>query len=141
MRVVFDSSVWIAAVGSSKGYASQTTYESYLSSKIEIFISPIILDEISENLEKKFHFENELAQKYAQEARNLCNWEINISPQETAAIKFARDLKDRHILALCRKIKADYLITFDRKHLLPLGKFGKTKILEPKDFAKILANF
>ena len=54
--------------------------------------------------------------------------------------KIVKDNNDRHILALCKKIGADYLITFDRKHLIPIKNFGQTKILEPKDFIDYLKN-
>lgn len=138
MKIVFDASVWIAAVGSRKGFASQSINESYRLNNIEIFISPFILDEIVLNLEKKFDFERTLAEQAAQTIRNLCDFEIDITTQEIGKIKFTDDLKDRHVLALCHKIEADYLISFDRKHLLPLGKFGQTKIIEPRDFVKII---
>lgn len=40
----------------------------------------------------------------------------------------SRDPKDDYLLALCKKSKADYLITGD-KDLLVIGQYGKTEII------------
>jgi uncharacterized protein len=44
------------------------------------------------------------------------------------------DPKDGYLLSLSQVAKADYLITGDKKHLLPLKTFGKTKIATPTEF-------
>lgn len=134
MKIVIDSSVWIAGIGSSKGYASEVIFKSYKSSSVEIYISNQILDEVATNLVQKLHFDENLAHRARTVIGNLCDWEIDISPTETKIISAIIYQKDKHILALCHKIQADYLVTFDRKHLLPLEVFGKTKIIEPKSF-------
>ena len=82
MRVVIDSSAWIAGIGSRKGFASQVIYYCYKSDKIEIFISSNILNEVQNNLIKKLKFQEKLAQKSGQIIRNLCDFEISISPKE-----------------------------------------------------------
>lgn len=137
MKIVFDSSVWIAGIGSQKGFASESIYKCYANVEIEIFISSAILDEVTNNLEKKLKFSQDLAQKSRKIIRGLCDLELQINFLDEKTIKLTVS-KDRHVLALCRKSQADYLITFDRKHLLHLERFGKTKILEPKDFVKLL---
>jgi len=136
MKIVIDSSVWIAAIGSQKGFASQIIFESCKKAEIEIFISNQILDEVALNLEKKLKFDKTLAQRARIVVKNLCDLEMEITPDEEEKIRKIKYNSDKHILALCRKIQADYLITFDRKHLLPLKKYGQTVILEPKDFIK-----
>ncbi len=137
MKIVIDSSVWIAGIGSRTGFASQIIFKSYKSSQIEIFISNKILDEISINLEKKLKFDTSTSHRARQTVRNLCDFEVEVSSRDEKTIS-KRYPEDKHILALCRKIQADYLITFDRKHLLPLKKFDRTLILEPKDFVKVM---
>jgi uncharacterized protein len=44
------------------------------------------------------------------------------------------DPKDGYLLSLSQLAKADYLITGDKKHLLPIKIFGKTKIISPAEF-------
>lgn len=136
MRIVIDSSVWIAGIGSRTGFASEVISKSYKNIEIEIFISEKILDEIEINLIKKLKSEDLLAKRTRDTVRNLGDFEVEINSQEENAVKIIKYNPDKHILALCKKIKAQYLISFDHKHLLPLKKFGKTKILEPKDFIR-----
>ena len=138
MKIVIDSSAWIAGIGSRKGFSSEIIFKSYKNNEIEIFVSNQILEEISRNLEKKLKFDNLSALRAAKTVRNLCDFEVEIGLDDERTINSRKYLKDRHILALCQKIQADFLITFDRRHLLPLKKFGQTKILEPKDFIKII---
>ena len=134
MKIVVDSSVWIAGIGSSKGFASEVIFKSYKNPETEIFISDQILDEITKNLIEKIKFNENSAFRARVAVRNLCDYGIGISSKDTKNIKNSIHQKDNHILALCEKVQADFLVTFDRKHLLPLKKFGKTQILEPKDF-------
>jgi len=134
MKIVIDSSVWIAGIGSRTGFASEIIFKSYKNAETEIFISTQILDEIMLNLEKKLRFDRALSQRARRTIRNLCDFEIEISSQEENAVKIIKYNPDKHILSLCKKIKANYLVTFDRKHLLPLKKYGQTRAVEPKDF-------
>jgi putative PIN family toxin of toxin-antitoxin system len=49
-----------------------------------------------------------------------------------------RDLADVKFLSLAHESAADYLVTKDGRHLLRLKKFGKTKIITPREFLRIL---
>lgn len=137
MKIVIDSSVWLAGIGSQTGFASEIIFKSYKSSQIEIFTSGKILEEIVKNLEEKLKFDKTLSQKARIIVKNLCDFEMEITHHDIKNIRF-QDPDDRHILALCHKVKADYLVTFDRKHLLPLKKYNMTRILEPRDFNEYL---
>lgn len=139
MKIVIDSSVWIAGIGSRTGFASEVIFKSYKNADIEIVISSKIMVETKRNLIGKLKFDDNLAEETERIINNLCDYKIEISAQEEQTIKKI-NLKDRHILALCKKAQADFLITFDRKHLLPLEKIGPTIILEPKDFIEYIKN-
>lgn len=41
-------------------------------------------------------------------------------------------------MKLAEESKADYLITGDKKHLLPLKHWRKTIVISPLDFTKIM---
>lgn len=137
MRIVIDSSVWLAGIGSKTGFASDVILESYKKTDTEIYISSKILAEVKRNLIGKFKFDDNLAEESVRIIQNLCDSKLEISTRDEVAVKGV-DLKDRHILALCSKAKANYLISFDRKHLLPLEKYQSTIIVEPKDFIELL---
>ena len=48
------------------------------------------------------------------------------------------DPKDDPIIATAVAAKADYLVTGDRAHLLPLQQYEGVQILSPKEFLDIL---
>ena len=48
------------------------------------------------------------------------------------------DAEDNRILACCAAAQADYLVTGDRRHLLPLGRHGPTVIVGPAEFLRPL---
>ena len=48
------------------------------------------------------------------------------------------DPKDDPIIATAVAAKADYLVTGDRAHLLPLGEYEGIHILSPREFLEIL---
>lgn len=49
-----------------------------------------------------------------------------------------RDISDRKLLDLANAADADYLVTNDRRHLLPLKQFGRTRIVTPAAFLRHL---
>src|SRR3989338_3127724 len=57
----------------------------------------------------------------------------------TSVVAKSADPKDNRYLACAIDGKADYLITGDKKHLLPLQQIGKTKIVSPAEFVKLIS--
>ncbi len=53
-------------------------------------------------------------------------------PQET--ITDSADIDDNQFLEVAVEIKADYLITGDKKHLLPMNPYRGIKIITPREF-------
>jgi predicted nucleic acid-binding protein len=49
-----------------------------------------------------------------------------------------RDMTDTKFLTLAAESRAEYLVTNDRRHLLPLKRFLKTKIVTPAQFVSRL---
>lgn len=58
--------------------------------------------------------------------------------QVVSTVAESPDRKDNRYLACARDGKANYLVTGDKKHLLPLKNFGITKIISPAEFVEIL---
>ena len=48
------------------------------------------------------------------------------------------DPKDDPIIATAVAAKADYLVTGDRAHLLPIGQYEGIRIVSPREFFDIL---
>jgi putative PIN family toxin of toxin-antitoxin system len=51
-----------------------------------------------------------------------------------------RDPTDTKFLALAAASRSDYLVTNDRRHLLPLKRFGDTRIVLPGEFLRELGS-
>lgn len=49
-----------------------------------------------------------------------------------------RDVTDTKFLRLAEETQADYLVTNDRRHLLPLRQYGQTRIVTPARFLREL---
>jgi putative PIN family toxin of toxin-antitoxin system len=55
---------------------------------------------------------------------------------DTVAASVPRDVTDTKFLALVAQADADSLVTNDRRHLLRLRTFGRTKIVTPSQFIR-----
>ena len=79
-------------------------------------------------------FEN----KISQTRRDLENQEKILSHKEGTLDQkieiIENDPDDNKILECASEAKADYIITYDQKHLIPIKEFEGIKIILPKDF-------
>jgi uncharacterized protein len=53
---------------------------------------------------------------------------------EHQPVMFARDPDDNFLLAIALAAKADYLVSLDKNHVLPLAKVGETPIVSLNEF-------
>jgi uncharacterized protein len=60
------------------------------------------------------------------------------APVEIVSAAIPRDATDSKWLALAVQSGADYLVTNDRRHLLRLRQFGRTLIVTPREFLRVL---
>ncbi len=56
----------------------------------------------------------------------------------TQKVSFSQDSDDAYLLELAQVCEADYFITGDKKHLLPLKIWEKTSIISPLEAKNIL---
>jgi putative PIN family toxin of toxin-antitoxin system len=54
------------------------------------------------------------------------------------SVRLTRDVSDTKFLALAEEAGADYLVSNDRRHLVPLGRHGRTRIVTPAQFLREL---
>lgn len=99
--------------------------------KVKITVSPAIIEEVKKNLVKKFH-------RPETEVRELVKAITSISqiviPKRK--LKVLRYKPDNKVLEAALEGEVDYLITGDRKHLLPLKQFKGIPIVTPDQFLK-----
>ena len=111
LKIVFDTSAYVAALLSQTGGAA-AVFEHVILQNVFNFYTDSILTEVKTVLAKpKFQL------------KQLIEFETSQ----------CRDPTDDQFLSLANQIKADFIISFD-KDLLALKRFGKTDIVTPGEF-------
>ncbi len=137
MRVVLDTNVWLSGLFW-EGEASKII-EGAEKRRFEIIVSKNILLEIIDVLNREAKFSEFLKQK-GKLIEDLIRTILSIGNLVVIKTKLniiKEDIRDNHILELALDGKADYIISYDN-HLLKIGEFNKTKVIEPKEFIKLL---
>lgn len=135
MRVVIDANVLISFL-ISRGETIASLFDVWEKEAFAVLVSNDILDEFDEVIGRmltKALISSDNAFSIMRRLRKdtervFITSEITDSP----------DKKDNRYLACALDGRANYLITGDKKHLLLLKKFGKTKIVSPKEFLDLL---
>lgn len=131
IKAVLDTNVYISAI--LFGGKPEKILDLAKRRKIEVFISNSILQELAGVLKTKF---------------NSSDWRINqileSVGEDTALVFPCRKVKvvkkkdsDNRILECALEVKADFIVSGDKKHILPLKKFRGIKILSPSEFLEI----
>lgn len=134
IRVVLDTNVYISAI--IIGGVCEKLFEEIQKRDFKIFISPFLIQEIIKVLKKKFKWDDEMIQFVI---CFLLEKAILIYPQKKVFIIKEKE-DDNRILEIALEAKAHFLISGDKKHILPLKKINHTQIISPKNFLKILKN-
>ncbi len=101
---------------------------------IEVVVSEFILSEVLRVLQSKF---GKSALEAQVEIDDIRAWATIVEPTTQVRV-VATDPNDNPILECCLECGADYLVTGDRRDLLPLGSFRGTTIVTGADFLRIL---
>jgi putative PIN family toxin of toxin-antitoxin system len=129
-KVVFDTNILISAIvygGNPKvclGLARE--------GKIKLITSKSILLELIEKLQTKIGMSQVGIKRTIISIKLISDI---VDTQETVSI-IKKDESDNRILEVAKASGADYIITGDKKHILPLKKYGKTHILTAAEFIK-----
>jgi putative PIN family toxin of toxin-antitoxin system len=137
---VLDTNVHVQSVISSPRSASRRTLRAYRDKRYSLVFSADTLEELSDvlrlpKIRARHGWSNEEINEHLTFLMvNSLFYEVGttISPSTT------RDVTDTKFLALANEAKPHYLVTNDRRHLLPLGHFGSTKIVTPTQFLREL---
>jgi putative PIN family toxin of toxin-antitoxin system len=100
---------------------------------IEACISFFILKELEETLKKDFSWDRDQI-KYTVEKIKAKT--ILVQPKNRVSVIKEND-DDNRILECAIEGRVQYLISGDRKHLLPLKEYQGAKILSPAEFLKL----
>jgi len=132
MRITLDTNVLISSWIVPGGSADQVL-ELIRRGDVELVLSPFILDELTRVLTQKFNLPLKTVQKAVRRIERLSTiiqTEVTID-----IIKEKQD--DNRILECAVSGKVDYLITGDKKHILPLGSIQGIPIITIAEFLKL----
>lgn len=139
-RVFFDASVLFAAGHSATGHARDLVLMA-IQGRIQAIVSQDVLDEVQRNITRKAP---ERVEAYT-ELLELMNPEIvaDPTPEEVWAVEAYVVQKDAPIVAAAINAQPDYLVTFDRKHLLnqpQVAEKSGLRIVTPDVLVQALQN-
>ena len=137
-KVVLDSNVLLRALLSRTGPSAELL-EQVLQGRIQLVLSPTIVREV-----RKGFFKPTIRQRYPLSLQEIADYLARLQrlsvllPADVDVKEGSRDPKDSPILACAVKGGADFLITDDRRHLLPMKHFHGVQIVSVPDFLKRL---
>ena len=133
MRVVLDTNVVISALNFPGN--ERLVLELALRGRFDFFLSLFILEEIAGVLVHKFGWDEYRTVQAIQVIENAAT--VIDPPRLPEVIEGGH--ADNRVLDCAVAVSADYLVTGDRQHLLPIGKHQGTRIANAPRFLSVLA--
>ncbi len=130
--VVYDTNIYVSGI--LLNGQTNKLIELAKTKVFDLYISPHIIEELREVMTDKFHTPLTIQRVIFRRVKSITSL---IYPTSTLRV-IPNSHPDNQILSTCQSCQADYLVTGDKKHLLPLKKFGQTKIVTPQDFLAII---
>ena len=132
MRVVADTNILVSAL--LFGGPPEQVFLAGLRGEIQLLISLSLLQELEKVLKEKFKLSFHLVREIIEEVREVA--EIVEVSSHIKAISYPDE--DNRVLECAVDGKAEFIVTGDTKHILPLKEYGGIKILSPSEFLKHL---
>ncbi|PIS07990.1 putative toxin-antitoxin system toxin component, PIN family [Candidatus Berkelbacteria bacterium CG10_big_fil_rev_8_21_14_0_10_43_13] len=133
MKVVLDTNIYLSGLIFPNSKPS-LVLDLAKEGKFEIYCSDFIIVEIERIFIAKFGYGQNTTDKIILE---ILKFVKVIQPDKKVDV-IKSNADDNHILECAMSAQADYLVTGDKKHILPLKKFGTTKIVNASDFLEKL---
>lgn len=132
MRVVLDSNVIVSGLNFPGN--ERLVLDLALRGRFDLYLSPFVLQEVDGVLVRKFAWNEGRA---SQVLRRLRGAATVIEPQRLPSVVEGNQA-DNRILECAVEAAADYLITGDKRHLLPLVEHFGTRIVNAPQFLSAL---
>ena len=129
-NVVFDTNIYISGI--IFGGNPRICLEMARVGEIRLFTSKVLLLELAKKLKGKFDWTDEGVKEVIV---GISKFAEIVEPKEKIDL-IKKDPSDNRVLEVAKKIKGDFIISGDKKHILSLKKFEGTKIISAADFIK-----
>lgn len=127
VKVVLDTNIYLSGI--IFGGNSRHILDLVIEKRIAVFISPVILLEISQKLERKFGWNKE---QVITAIKIVSKTAFLVYPNQKLHVVKA-DKNDNKIIEAAVESGANFIITGD-KHLLQIKKYQEIKIISPSQF-------
>lgn len=134
MRVLLDTNVILSGLNHSGN--EQRVLQLGYQLGFELVISEYLLEEVLRGLLWKFDWSSVRATNALEELRRAASI---VEPSRSVDI-IPDDHPDNRVLACAVHASADFLVTGDRKHLLPIHEFQGVRILRAPEFLDLLSS-
>ena len=132
MRVVLDTNVVVSGLNFPGN--ERLVLELALRGRFELYLSPFLLEEVAGVLGRKFGWDED---RVSEACRTLEKAATVIEPRRLPDVIEANEA-DNRILECATEASAEYLVTGDRRHLLPLEEHQGVRILNAPRFLAVL---
>jgi putative PIN family toxin of toxin-antitoxin system len=132
VRIVADTNILVSAL--LFGGTSEQVFLAGLRGEIQLLTSPSLLKEFEKVLKEKFKLNIHLVRGIIEEVREVAEI-VEVSSRIKA---ISHPDEDNRVLECAIDGKADFIVTGDTRHILPLKEYGGIKILSPSEFLKHL---
>ncbi len=132
LKVVFDTNIYISAIVF--GGPPQICLEAAHGGKIELCTSKAILLELSNKLREKFGWSEEDIKEVLVGISKF----VQVTTPKISVAVIKDNPADNRILEAVLEAQADFLVSGDKKHILPLKTFRKAKIITAAEFLNLL---
>ena len=132
-KVVIDTNVFVSGL-TFKG-KPRRVLDLIWKGEIEVCVSSFILKELKETLEKDFAWERERIEETIERIKRET---LQVQPKTKISVIKEKE-SDNRILECGVEGKAQYIISGDKRHLLPLKEYQGIKIISPAQFLRIIS--
>jgi putative PIN family toxin of toxin-antitoxin system len=132
VRVVADTNILVSAL--LFGGTSEQVFLAGLRGEIQLLTSLSLLEEFERVLKEKFSLDIRLVREIIEEVKAVA--EIVEVSSHIKAISYPDE--DNRVLECAVDGKADFIVTGDTRHILPLKQYSGVKILSPSEFLRHL---
>lgn len=129
-RVVFDTNIFVSGI--IYGGSPLACIDLAREGKVEHFTSNNIILELAIKLREKFDWEDI---RISRVVHNISTYSHIVNPKFNVDV-IKSDPTDNRVLEVAKEAGADYIVTGDKRHVLPIKKFGKTNIVTAAQFLK-----
>ena len=140
ITAVLDTNVVLQSLIGSPKSASARTLDALFDGDFQIAYSPAVLDEwlevlSIESMRRRHGLTDDELLEFLAAVVVSGKWHSGATKISSA---LPHDLTDTKFLALSAESRAEYLITNDHRHLLPLKRYRSTRIVTPAQFLRDL---